>query len=197
MNTSTLAHACTALLLVITVSLAGCSSGGGGSKSFVEDGASGAPDGGDGGVDGGGGGDGAVPVSGSTKTTSTAVGKAADVSVGEDGSVGGSVSVNGQGSASTVIDGTVDGNVSLTSTATNNAYDYASTPTGYTNSDTNDGAGGAATGAGGANGTVDGNFTAIGANSVVLNNAGTSKGHDTGTSNRHLKKTRLNTHHSC
>src|SRR3546814_20807102 len=60
--------------------------------------------------------DGAVPVSGSTKTTSTAVGKAADVSVGEDGSVGGSVSVNGQGSASTVIDGTVDGNVSLTST---------------------------------------------------------------------------------
>src|SRR3546814_3343398 len=101
--------------------------------------------------------DGAVPVSGSTKTTSTAVGKAADVSVGEDGSVGGSVSVNGQGSASTVIDGTVDGNVSLTSTATNNAYDYASTPTGYTYSDTNVGAGGAATGAVGATGKVDGN----------------------------------------
>src|SRR3546814_9398840 len=71
-----------------------------------------------------------------------------------DGSVGGSVSVNGQGSASTVIDGTVDGNVSLTSTATNNAYDYASTPTGYTYSDTNVGAGGAATGAVGATGTV-------------------------------------------
>src|SRR3546814_8023434 len=43
--------------------------------------------------------DGAVPVSGSTKTTSTAVGKAADVSVGEDGSVGGSVSVNEIGRA--------------------------------------------------------------------------------------------------
>src|SRR3546814_15677781 len=98
----------------------------------------------------------------STKTTSTAVGKAADVSVGEDGSVGGSVSVNGQGSASTVIDGTVDGNVSLTSTATNNAYDYASTPTGYTYSDTNVGAGGAATGAVGPTGTGDGNITAIG-----------------------------------
>src|SRR3546814_1419344 len=90
------------------------------------------------------------------------------------------------GSASTVIDGTVDGNVSLTSTATNNAYDYASTPTGYTYSDTNVGAGGAATGAVGATGTVDGNFTAIGDNSVVLTNAGTIKGNVTGTSRRSL-----------
>src|SRR3546814_969836 len=115
------------------------------------------------------------------RSTSTAVGKAADVSVGEDGSVGGSVSVNGQGSASTVIDGTVDGNVSLTSTATNNAYDYASTLTGYTSSDTNVGAGCPATGAAGATGTVDGNFTAIGDNSAVLDR----------------KSTRLNSHHQC
>src|SRR3546814_20988339 len=76
------------------------------------------------------------------------------------------------GSASTVIDGTVDGNVSLTSTATNNAYDYASPPTGYTYSDTNVGAGGAATGDVGATGAVDGNFTATGDNNLLLNNSG-------------------------
>src|SRR3546814_8597374 len=99
-----------------------------------------------------------------------------------DGSVGGSVSVNGQGSASTVIDGTVDGNVSLTSTATNNAYDYASTPTAYTYTDTNVGAGGAATAPIGATGTVAGTFHTPGAITVVRTNAGTSRALVHGTS---------------
>src|SRR3546814_7484232 len=81
------------------------------------------------------------------------------------------------GSASTVIDGTVDGNVSLTSTATNNANDYTSTPTGYTYSDTNVGAGGASTGAVGRTMTVHGNVTAIRDNSVGLNIPGRIKGH--------------------
>lgn len=128
--------------------------------------------------------DGVVPVSSSTKFTSTAVGKAAELSVGEDGSIGGSASVNGQGGASATIDGAVDGSVGLTSTATNNVYDSASTPAGYVYSDSNVAAGGSATGAVGATGAVDGNFTAIGDNSVVLTNAGTIKGSVAGTSRR-------------
>lgn len=126
--------------------------------------------------------DGATTVSDAIKFSSTAVGKTADVAIGQGGSVGGNVSVVGQGGATATVDGAVKGSVNLTSEATNEALEstLGSFSDGFT------AAGGAATGTVGATGSIDGNLIAAGDTSVALSNAGTIKGNVSGRSNRSL-----------
>lgn len=130
---------------------------------------------------------------GTSKSTSTAVGKSADAIIGEKGNVGGSLTVTGQGGASAAIAGTVGANVGLNAVATNTvnetSFSNASSGTGFSNASTSNNtsvaAGGVASGAVAASGLVEGNFTALG-ESVVLTNAGTIEGNVSGTARRVL-----------
>ena len=130
---------------------------------------------------------------GTTKSTSTAVGKSADATIGEEGNVGGSLTVIGQGGASATVAGTVGANVSLNALATNTVNDTsfsnASSGTGFSNASTSNNtsvaAGGVASGTVAASGLVEGNLTAVG-ESVVLANAGTIEGNVSGAAGRVL-----------
>ncbi|MET0186642.1 MAG: hypothetical protein ABW210_14425, partial [Achromobacter sp.] len=131
--------------------------------------------------------------SNTTRSTSTAVGKTAEVLVGATGSIGGTVTATGQGGATATVNGAVDGSVSLASNATNTVTEsaFSTTATGstFTSSSTGVAAGGAARGSVGAAGRVEGNVTANGDASVGLANAGVIEGAVSGTSRRVVNST--------
>lgn len=130
--------------------------------------------------------DGAAVVSGSTKTTSAAAGQVAGVTVGQTGTVGGPVTVNGQGGADVVVDGDVKGNVTLTSQAIDRIDQNAFAAGKTSSSSTLTGSGGAASASVGAGGNIAGSLTATADAGVEIANAGTIEGNVTGTSRRSL-----------
>jgi Uncharacterized protein with a C-terminal OMP (outer membrane protein) domain len=132
--------------------------------------------------------DGATPVSDSYHYTQTAAGKTASVTVGQSGEVAGDAIASGNGGATGTINGAVDGDVELTSQATNYDYqsnsDYAAGTSGY--SYDYSAAGGAATGSVGATGSIGGDLIASADGGVTLSNAGTIEGDVIANSNRSL-----------
>lgn len=122
--------------------------------------------------------------SNATTTRKVAAGKQAAVNVGKAGVIGGDVTVSGHSGASTTVGGTVDGNVSLTSSAINRVDDQDIVLNTRKVSET--AAGGVAAATVDADGTIKGNLSANGDAGIVLSNAGTIDGNVSGISARSL-----------